>query len=117
MKAVRGATTVKENSEEEILSGTRKLFSEFLKRNNLKKEEIVSVIFTATRDITKAFPARAVREMGFTETPLLDMEQKYVENDLKFCIRMLVFVNTDKPLSPVYLGEAKKLRKDLEEKK
>ncbi len=117
MKAVRGAITIEENSEEEILSGARELFSEFLKRNDVKKDEIVSVIFSSTKDITKAFPARAVREMGFTDVALLDTEQKYVEGDLRLCIRMLVFVDTNKKLTPVYLKGAKKLRKDLEEQK
>ncbi len=115
MKAGRGAITIKENSEEEILAGARELFAEFVKINNLKKEQIVSVIFTATKDITKAFPARAVREMGFTETALLDMEQKFVEGDMKLCIRMLVFAESEHPLKPVYLKGAKALRKDLEE--
>ena len=113
MKAGRGAITISENSESAILDGARELFSEFVKRNALKKSEIISVTFTATKDITKAFPSRAVREMGYTDTALLDMEQKFVETDLKLCIRMLVFADTSRPLAPVYLRGARVLRRDL----
>lgn len=115
MKAGRGATTISENSEEAILFGTKELFREFIKKNNLENEQIVSVIFTATKDITKAFPARAIRELGYKNVALLDMEQKFVENDLKLCIRMLVFTETDEKVKPIYLHKAKKLRKDIEE--
>ncbi len=113
MKAGRGAITIGENSESAILEGACLLFSEFVRKNVLKKSDIVSVIFTATKDITKAFPSRAVREMGYTDTALLDMEQKFVEKDLKLCIRMLVFAETDRPLVPVYLRGARMLRRDL----
>ena len=113
MKAGRGAITISENSESAILEGARVLFAEFVRKNALEKSDIVSVIFTSTKDITKAFPSRAVREMGYTDTALLDMEQKFVETDLKLCIRMLVFAETDRPLAPVYLRGAKSLRRDL----
>jgi chorismate mutase len=113
MKAGRGATIIKENSESAILKGAEELFTAFVEKNRLKEDEIVSVIFTSTRDITKAFPSKAVRELGYTDTALLDMEQKFVETDLPLCIRMLVFAETDRPLAPVYLHGAKALRKDL----
>ncbi len=117
MKAGRGATTIKENSKEAIINGTKELFLTFVQKNYLKKSELVSVIFTATKDITKAFPARAVRELGFTDIALLDMEQKIVDGDLKLCIRMLVFVNVERALKSVYIHGAVSLRKDLKEEK
>jgi len=115
MKAVRGAITVENNSKEEIYKASQKLFESIMKENSLSKDEIISVIFTMTGDLTKGFPSTAVREkFGLNETPFLDLEHKYVEGALEKCIRVMIFVDTDKKLKPVYLGKAKTLRKDLE---
>ncbi len=116
MRAVRGAITVSQNSEKEILDAASHLFKEIVKRNNLTEEEIVSVIFSVTPDLDAAFPARAVREMGYRFVPLLDLSHMDVKGALPKTIRVMVFINRDvslKDINHVYLGDAAKLRPDL----
>lgn len=115
MKAIRGAITVKENSETEILEQTRILLTEILKRNALREEDIVSIFFSATKDLTKAYPAKAARLMGLTDTAMACYTEMEVEASLRKCIRVLMITDkTEKP-KHVYLGEAKSLRPDWEE--
>lgn len=114
MRILRGAITVDENSEEEIKKGVIELFEEIIKVNNLKREEILGVIFTMTEDLTKIFPSKVVREkFNLKETSFLDLEHKKIEGALDKCIRVMIFVDGEKKLKPVYLGRAKSLREDL----
>lgn len=114
MRIVRGATCVEENSSEEIAEKTKELFGEIISRNKLSNGKILGVIFTMTKDLTKVFPSRVVREsFGLSHTPLLDLEHKFVEGAMDKCIRVMIFVDTEKDLEPVYLHGAKNLRKDI----
>ena len=51
VRAVRGATTVEHNEEEEILENTKELLEEIIKENALEKEDLIDMIFTITPDI------------------------------------------------------------------
>ena len=113
MKAVRGAICAGENSANAIWDAAEELMREIVKQNKLKEENIVSVMFTMTKDLTKAFPSRAVRERLGLNVPLIDTEQKYVEGDMARCIRAVVFVEGKKAVKHVYMGKAANLRKDL----
>ena len=115
-RGIRGATTVNENTAEAILAATRELLDELAEANDLQMEDIVSVIFTATTDLDRAHPARAARQLGWTEVPLLCMQEMVVLHSLTRCIRVLIHWNTDKPttdIKHVYLRGAEALRPDL----
>src|SRR5258707_10707116 len=71
VRAVRGAVQVKGNDRAEILAGTAELVTEVMSRNELTPDDVISVIFTATPDLTAEFPALAARQLGFQEVPLL----------------------------------------------
>ncbi len=115
--AIRGATTVKNNEKEEILKETRKLMSKIIQQNHLEEEDIISIIFTMTRDLNAIYPSVAVREfMGLHTIPLLNFEEKYIKGSLKKCIRVLMHINADKEkenIMHVYLNDARNLRPDL----
>lgn len=116
VRAVRGATTVERNDGELILEAAKELLEELIKANELKGEELIDIIFTVTPDLTKAFPARAARQLGYTDVPLLDMLEPDVEGALEKCIRIIIHTNTDKKNSemiPVYMRGAVSLRPDL----
>jgi len=116
MRAIRGAITVDENTEKEILEAAGLLFKEIVEKNHLSEEEIVSIIFSVTPDLDAVYPARAIREMGYKNIPLFDVAEMYVKGSLSKVIRVLIFVNRDTPLDNmvhVYLRDAKKLRPDL----
>jgi len=114
VRGIRGATTVKGNSKEEILAATKELLSEIVKRNQLKIEDMASIVFSATKDLNAEFPAVAARELGWNDTPLLCTSEIDVSGSLPKCIRVLFLVNTDKKpteIQHVYLKEAVNLRR------
>jgi prephenate dehydratase len=113
---VRGATTVAQNDALAILDATRELLEAMTEANGLKPADIASVFFTVTPDLNAAFPARAAREMGWTEVPLLDAFEIGVPDALPSCIRVLIHWNTNRPphaIRHVYLRDAVHLRPDL----
>jgi chorismate mutase len=115
-RGIRGATSVDANDADAIITATRELLECIVSANDLSVEDVVSVVFTATPDLGAAYPARAAREMGWVNTPLLCMQEMAVVGSLPRCIRVLVFWNTDLSsdrVQHVYLGAARALRPDL----
>lgn len=115
-RAIRGAITVNENSRDDILESTKLLLKEIIKQNNIEKCDIISIIFTATKDIDAVYPAVAARELDITDIALLCMQEMYVRGSLEKCIRVLFHINTEASndqLRHVYLRGAKVLRPDL----
>lgn len=117
IRGVRGAISVPANTKDEILSATRELLQDMLKKNNgLEKEDIASVIFTTTQDVTAEFPPVAARVLGWDAVPMLCSHEIPVPDSLPMTIRVLIHWNTDKTQSEIkhiYLREAKKLRPDI----
>lgn len=116
MCSIRGAITVESNTKESILDNTKILLEEMLSRNDIELSDIESILFTATRDLTQAYPAEAARTLGITCAGLMCLQEQYVEESLEMCIRVMMRVNTSKKQAEVchiYLKEAKKLRPDL----
>ena len=56
-RALRGATTVEEDTPEQIAARIQELLTEIMARNELVEDDIISIIFTATHDVVSAFPA------------------------------------------------------------
>jgi len=117
---VRGATTVADNSRAAILEATSGLLTEIITVNHITLEDVASAIFTATPDLDTAYPAAAARELGWTQTPLLCMQEMQVAGSLRRCIRVLIHWNTEQTpgeIQHVYLRGAQALRPDLMEEK
>src|ERR1043165_1526076 len=114
--ALRGAASVAENESEAILSVTEELMREVLQRNHLAAADLVSCIFTLTEDLDAEFPAVAARRMGLSAVPLLCAREIPVPGALPRVIRVLMHCYPPVGVDPqhVYLGEARKLRLDLE---
>lgn len=117
LRAIRGATSVDADTAEAIRAATATLLAEVLERNGVEREDLVSIIFTATADLTADFPAVAAREMGLSAVPLLCAREIPVEGSLARCVRVLVhcYAPRERPIRHVYLGEARQLRTDLPE--
>ncbi|NTV89744.1 MAG: chorismate mutase [Clostridiales bacterium] len=117
VRAIRGATTVRTNGREEILEATSELLRRMVEENGIDREDIISVSFTATRDLDAVFPAVAARqEMGWTDIALSCTNEMHVPGSLPMCIRATINFNTEKKNSElryVYLREAIVLRPDL----
>ncbi|MFB2917341.1 MULTISPECIES: chorismate mutase [Aerosakkonema] len=116
VKAIRGATTASENSVEAIREAVTELLDELEKHNHLDPNDIISAIFSATRDLDAIFPAAiARRRPGWENVPLLDVQQMHVPGDLDRCIRFLIHVNLPYPHVKIYhpyLRKAQNLRPD-----
>jgi len=115
---IRGAITT-ENDRESILADTSALLQEIIAKNVLVNEDIVSIWFTATRDLDAVYPAVAARALGLTEAGLMCAQELYVKGSMKKCVRVLLTVQTDKKQADtkhVYMKEAAKLRPDLARK-
>jgi chorismate mutase len=117
VRGVRGATVSEKDDPENILSATRKLLNTILTENpGMVLEDIASVLFTATDDLNSIYPAKAAREMGWNQVPLICAREIPVPGGLSGCIRVLIHWNTDTHQSEirhVYLGAAASLRPDL----
>ena len=115
LTAIRGATTSDGDSTNYITSAVVELIEEFISLNELKKENIISITFTVTKDLTACFPASiARRHFNFDSIAFLDCQQMFVPNDINYGIRMMAIVNLDserKPIHP-YLKGSTKLRPD-----
>jgi chorismate mutase len=114
MIGIRGATTVTEDSKDQIVQKTRELLEDLVVKNNLDKENIVSVFFTMTEDLNSEFPAVAARGLGWTQCALMCARELNIKGSLPMCIRVLIHYEgrNNNPVH-VYLNEAKKLRDDL----
>ncbi len=115
-RGIRGAIDVPVDDETEIVEATKKLLLEIRDQNAICKEDISAILFTATPDLTAAFPARAARELGWQYVPLMCATEMAVPGSLPRCIRVLVLVNTSKSqkqVKHIYLSGAAQLREDL----
>lgn len=112
---IRGATTVTANTQGNILEETKKLLEKIFTDNELKKEDLVSIIFTTTPDLNAEFPAKAARLIGLNDVPLLGCVEVAVPHGLPLCIRILVhaYLENGSNIRHIYLNEAIKLRPDL----
>ncbi|HEX5614952.1 MAG TPA: chorismate mutase [Acidimicrobiia bacterium] len=116
--ALRGAITCDDDTKAEIDTKTQRLVREMLQRNEIHHDDLVSVLFTATDDLTAEFPAAAARELGLGDVPLLCARELAVRGAMARCIRVLVHFYGDKTrdqLHHVYLDGARSLRDDLPE--
>lgn len=114
--AVRGATTTEADDPLQVRDATRELLAELMARNALRAIDVISAIFTVTSDLRSDFPARAARELGWTDVALLCVAEIDVPGSLPRCIRVLLHVESELPremVSHVYLRGARTLRPDL----
>ena len=116
VRALRGATTVESDDGEAIVDATAELLRELLARNGAAPDDLISVVFTTTPDLTAEFPATAARALGLGDVPLLCAQEIPVPGSLPRCIRVLVHLETTldrAELRHVYLRDARTLRADL----
>jgi chorismate mutase len=115
-RGLRGATTADENTREAILEATRDLLERLVAANELRPQDIASAIFSTTADLTAEFPAVAARQLGWTDTALLNTHEMAVPGSLARCIRVLIHWNTTRAAAEVvhiYIRGARTLRPDL----
>ena len=116
VRALRGATTVDVDTEEAITKAVQTLIGELLSRNEVAHDDLISILFTATDDLTAIFPATPARLMGLGDVPLLSARELSVPRGTPRCIRVLMHLATERSRSElrhVYLEGAVGLNDDL----
>jgi chorismate mutase len=116
VRAVRGATQVDVDERDAILEGTSELVTEVLRRNQIEPADLISIVFTATPDLTAEFPAYAARLLGLVDVPLLCTTEIAVPGAMPRVLRLLAHVETAarrEDIRHVYLRGAAALRTDL----
>lgn len=113
-KGVRGATTIDANTPEAIEEATIELLTKLVSLNNIQKDAISHVIFTVSKDINAAFPAKFAREqLGWAKVAMMCFHELDVPDALQMCLRVLIVLNCDEAFMPefAYLKGAENLRK------
>ncbi|MBD2412904.1 chorismate mutase [Nostoc calcicola FACHB-3891] len=115
MRAIRGATTVAENTVEAMQQVVTELLDELENRNQFQPRDIISVTFSVTRDLDAIFPAAIARARpGWDNVAMLDVQQMHVEGSLQRCIRFLIhaYLPASASVHHIYLRNAANLRPD-----
>ncbi|MBK9178297.1 MAG: chorismate mutase [Acidimicrobiales bacterium] len=116
VRALRGATTVDEDTEEQMHQRVTALLAALFERNGIEHDDVISVVLTATPDLHAAFPATAARSFGLGDVPLLSAQEVDVTGAVPRCVRVLLHLYTERSraeLRHVYLEGARGLRDDL----
>jgi chorismate mutase len=116
VRAIRGAIQVDDNERKAILEGATEMVLAVLERNHLTPPDLISIVFTATPDLTAEFPAYAARQLGLTDVPLLCASEIAVPGAMPRVLRLLAHAETELSRSAirhVYLRGAAVLRTDL----
>jgi chorismate mutase len=114
--AARGAVQAAANERDAILDATEELMRDLVDRNSLDPGDMVSCMFTTTEDLDAEFPAAAARRIGLDAVPLMCSREIPVPGSMPRVIRVMLhfYAAPDHETAHVYLGEAQKLRTDLE---
>ena len=116
--ALRGAISCDEDTKEVVTAQTQRLVREMLDRNGVAHDDLVSIIFTATDDLTSEFPATAARRLGLGDVPLICARELAIAHGMPRVVRVLMHLYTQrsrKEMHHVYLDGARALRDDLPE--
>jgi chorismate mutase len=116
VRALRGATTVDADTPEEIGERTVTLLGAMFDQNDVDHDDLISILFTVTEDLSSAFPATAARTIGLGDVPLLCAREIPVPGSMPRCVRVLAHLTTERSraeLRHVYLEGAVSLRDDL----
>lgn len=116
VRAVRGAIQIDRDERTQILDAAAELLLTILDRNQLDADQLISVIFTLTPDLSAEFPAYAARQLGITDVPLLCATEIAVPGAMPRVLRLLAHVETDLSRAQIhhaYLRGAAALRTDL----
>lgn len=94
------------------------LLSEMMTRNEVRHEDLISILFSATNDLHAAFPALAARRMGLGDVPLMCTQELDIDGATPRCVRVMMHLDSERPregMRHVYLEGARGLRDDLPE--
>lgn len=116
VRALRGATTIDDDTPEQVTERVKALMAALFERNELANDDVISLVVTGTSDIRSHHPATAARAFGLPDVPILGAQELEIDGGLSRCVRVLLHVETDRSrreLRHVFLEGARALRPDL----
>ncbi len=116
VRALRGATTVDEDTPDQVRERVVALLEAMFDHNGVEHDDLISIFFTATADVVSTFPATAARTVGLGDVPLICAQEIPVPGSTPRCIRVMAHLVTNRrrdELHHVYLEGAQGLRDDL----
>jgi chorismate mutase len=116
VRAIRGATQIDVDEKEQVLDATRELVAEVMESNKLTPDDVISIIFSTTQDISSVAPAVAARQLGLHDPALLCLQEMHVEGALPRLVRLIAHVETDlarDQVQNIYLRGTDVLRPDI----
>ena len=116
VRAIRGATTLDDDTREQMVERVTTLLADMFGRNHVDLDDVVSIFFTATDDLHAMFPAEAARTMGLADIPLMCARELAITGGMPRCVRVMAHVETSQPRSEIehiYHGDARSLRPDI----
>src|SRR5574341_2608956 len=93
---IRGATVAAANTSEAIHAATRELLLALAEANDFDLDDIASIFFTVSPDLTADYPAMAARQLVWVDAPMVCAQEIAVPSGMPRCIRVLIHWNTDK---------------------
>jgi chorismate mutase len=115
-RAIRGATCLTADDSALMTDAVVELLTEIMSRNSITKDDIISVLFTATPDLKCTFPASAARKLDFGDVPLICAQELDIDGALSHVVRVMVHVDTElskSEIKHIYLRGAEVLRQDI----
>jgi chorismate mutase len=116
VRAIRGATQLEVDEREHLLDRVTEMVRGVMSANDLTVDDFISILFTATSDLTSEFPAYAARQLGFHDVPLVCARELEIEGSMPRVVRLMAHVDTDRSradITHVYMHGAAALRRDL----
>lgn len=116
LRAIRGATTLDDDTREQMIERVTELVAAMLERNGVVLDDLVSMFFTATDDLHCMFPAEAARKLDLGDVPLICARELDIVGATPRCVRVMVQAESERTRSEiehVYLHDARSLRPDL----
>ncbi len=110
---IRGAVCAV-NTRDDIVAKVCDLYTQILSKNTMCEEQIVSIQFSVTNDLTAVNPASALRQSGNAQDcALFCCAEPLVDNGIPSVIRILITAYLDHKPESVYIHGAQNLRADL----
>ena len=116
VRAIRGATQLRADDAAEMDEAVQELLLAMLDRNSIGTDALVSILFTATADLTCQFPAAAARGLDLADVPLICAAELEIAGAMPRVVRVMAHADLDVPRTKVrhvYLRGTETLRTDL----
>jgi chorismate mutase len=117
LRGIRGATTVELNQVEAYQERLCPLLDQLIELNHIAPDQVVTMFFTVTPDLTCVSPAKLARlHLGWHRVPMMCAQEPVIDGLPQRCVRVLIQCYSElsaEEIRPVYLHGATVLRPDL----